>query len=240
MCQICAMSTSRQSPQPTPQSPLVVLGEDKLKTQLDLEERLRLTGEELLEVYKNSRQWRQVSQIAQTLTSNSDRITCIQDCLSSLNVFELPPPAPPSIQKPPPSVRQTSPQAIKEMVEDPYDEFISVRKVQVTEGVESVSNNSQCWEIQSNQYTKGERIQRTALDSSELLRRIHKGRSNVKLSSDNLESPKVLREVLTQSLQGSDEYELSLVLTFLSPKVDDFSALVGDIESKTMLVFNVH
>ena len=197
-----------------------------------------MTGEELLEVYKNSRQWRQVSQIAQTLTSNSDRITCIQDCLSSLNVFELPPP--PSIQKPPPSVRQTSPQAIKEMVEDPYDEFISVKKVQVTEGVDSDSNNSPCWEIQSNQYTKGERIQRTALDTSELLCRIHKGRSNVKLSSDGLESPEVLREVLTQSLQGSDEYELSLVHTFLSPKVNDFSTLVGDIESKTMLVFNVH
>ena len=78
------MSTSPLSPTALPpSSPFLSLTEENLKKHLDLEEHLQQVGEELLEHYKESRQWKQVSQLAQTLNSNSERIVCLQHCLLS-------------------------------------------------------------------------------------------------------------------------------------------------------------
>ena len=224
------MMSSRQSPLPPPQSPLVVLGQEKLKTQLDLEEKLRVTGEELLEVYKTSRQWKQVSQLAQTLSSNSERITCIQDCVSSaFGLFELPPSSTtPPVE--PPLLEQTDIDAVKTMVEDPHDDFISV--IPLTEGLPH-EEDSPCWEIKSSQYTKGTAVVRTQRDVTLLLQHICNTRLTPGLLSDKggVQSADGLREILQNSL-AVDNGDQSLLYCFLSSKVNNFSSVALDVECK--------
>ncbi len=237
------MSSSRQSPLPPPQSPLLVLGEEKLKTQLHLEEQLRLTGEELLEAYKNSRQWKQVSQLAQSLGSNSERITCIQDCLSSIDVFELPPystSTPPAPVDPPSSLDESLEQptispiiqaetdAVERMVEDPYDDYISIKLLE-ERNVED--GDSPYWEIKSTQYTNGITVVRTSKDVSLLLQHINNKVSQISDKNGAL-SADSLRETLRISLQDSVDRDQSLLYCFLSPKVNSFSSIALGTECK--------
>ena len=63
------------------------LTNEDIQQQLKLEERLQEVGEQLLETYKRTRQWKLVGQLAQTLSSNSDRIVCLTHALSSQRIF---------------------------------------------------------------------------------------------------------------------------------------------------------
>lgn len=234
--------SSRQSPlPPPPQSPLIHLGTDRLKTQLELEENLRTTSEELLEVYKNSRQWKQVTQMAQTLSFNAERITCIQDCLSSFNVFELPPPEPePPLLLSSPASEQTKLPIIPNpsgndstMVEDPYDEFISVKPA----GGNRNTFDIPCWEIKSKKHTGGETVLRTSNDVTLLLSNIFKrGDSHSpSLPKDGVaDSPDAIRDIIMTCLDSDsvEDKDLLLIQSFLTPSVNSFSSLLLDSESE--------
>lgn len=68
----------------SPTSPLLLssLTREDLRQHLELEERLQLVGEELLEDYKRTKQWKQVGQLAQTLNTNSNRISSLTYALN--------------------------------------------------------------------------------------------------------------------------------------------------------------
>ena len=211
------MNTNRQSPLPTPQSPLIALGGEKLNTQLVLEERLRIAAEELLEVYKNHKQWKQVAQVAQTLNSNLERITCIQDCLTSYNVFQIPPTETDRS-------RGNEIPPLQEMVEDPDGGTVSVKLVV---GCGRATDDPPNWEVTSAQHSNGRHVSRTHTDVSLLLKHLCKNISlGAYLSDDGLiTSREALQEFLKEALEDPSTQSDSLLVSFLSPSVDDFSTL---------------
>lgn len=207
---------------------------DRLKLQLELEERLRMASEELLEVYKNSRQWKQVTQMAQTLGFNAERITCIQDCIESLDstgstsstVFVLPPPAA-AADDPLSSTTVSELPKSSTMVEDPYDEFISVKPA---EQDKRDSMGMPYWEIKSKKHTRGEPVFRTSNDVSLLLSNVFKGGN----SKFDVDSSDAIRDIITACLDDlpTNDKDLLLLQSFLAPSINNFSSLLLDSESE--------
>ena len=197
---------------PPPQSPLFILGEDKLRKQLDLEERLLIVGEELLEGYKDTRQWKQVGQIAQTLTTNSERVSVIKQCLHQFDLCPI-------------SYQDTETDAVT-MVDK------NGRTCQVTvEVIEQTCDDDACWSIIS-QDVLNKPVLRTLKDVSLLRAHLCKHyHIQIPLSNEDSLTSDALQELLLSALEEVNSQSDPLLLSFLSSKVDNF-AVIAKAESE--------
>lgn len=197
-----------------PQSPLFILGEDKLRKQLDLEERLQIVGEELLEGYKDTRQWKQVGQIAQTLTSNSERVSVIKQCLHQLDLCPI-------------SYQDTETDSVT-MVDK------NRRTCQVTvEVIEQTCDDDACWSIKS-QDVLNKPVLRTLKDVSLLRAHLCKHHHiQIPLSNEDSLTSDALQELLLSALEEVNSQSDPLLLSFLSSKVDNF-AVIAKAENTTL------
>ena len=197
------MSTSPLSPTALPPlSPFLSLSEETLKKHLDLEEHLQQVGEQLLEHYKESRQWKQVSQLAQTLNSNSERIVCLQHCLLSKNDS-------------------------REMEGSFFESNVTPLSVEYVDQDDEISY----WLVRSTQ-SANQPVKRTFQDITNLKHHLKSQYllQYPSFDEEGSISSDALQEFLILVSQNDSMKEDDLVVRFFSEKFPDFSATIVDCE----------
>lgn len=195
------MSTSPLSPTALPpSSPFLSLSEENLKKHLDLEEHLQQVGEQLLEHYKESRHWKQVSQLAQTLNSNSERIVCLQHCLLSKNDS-------------------------REMEGSFFESSVTPLSVEYVDQGDEISY----WLVRSTQ-SAYQPVKRTFQDITNLKQHLKSQYllQFPSLDEEGTISSDVLQEFLVLVSQNDSMKDDDIVVRFFSEKFPDFSATTVD------------
>lgn len=200
----------------SPLSPLLTLPREQLEKLGSWEIRLQETGEKLLEEYRSTRQWKQVGQLAQTLSCNSERIVCLRQCIREFD----------SSSPPTPSKGGRN----ETMDEGGLLPAVTVECVQLPSSKmdSSVNKHLPCWSVKlaSNMESGILRSSHDVLCLSSYLSNAY-ALPILELTEEENLSPLELQTWLTHALEGDESRSDPLLQSFLSDKVDNFCGIIS-------------